>query len=530
LIHRHLAFWLLTLCFEVSSAQISSNVSLVAQLNPDSTSDGRFTGCWGYTSPPGNEYALIGAYEGTYIIDISDSTNVHTVDFVPGTPAEWREIKVVNNFAYVVSQIFAPGNSMQIIDLSYLPDSVHLAATFDSTFSSAHTIEINDDGFDGYIYVNGPVNPPELGGVHILDISNPIHPREIAEYSPTFIHDCIVKGNFLYAMNSPNQTIDVLDISDRTNPKLKAQIPCCANVHSGDATEDGNFIFVTTEITGTPAHVFDVRDLSNINEVANYIGEDSSIVHNAYIRGQCAYVSDNNGGLRVVDLADPTFPVEVGHYDTYTGFNTITHGLFTDYPFFPSGKIIANDREKGLYVFRFNQTKPVRIYCHVEDSDSHLPVFNATVIASQTADTGTTDIFGNFKTSFFEHQFPDITLAIKAEGYDAVTMSRLVNDSDSIHFNVQLRLATNVSAPSDSSLFNIFPTLVHQSISVQNENNSHEIADLQIFNAVGELVKQFSVPENHQSLQLDLSSLTSGIYFAQLSEENQLLTKKIILQ
>ncbi|MFI5135220.1 MAG: hypothetical protein ACHQD9_05170, partial [Chitinophagales bacterium] len=173
MILRLLTFWMLFLCCEISIAQISSNVSLVAQLNPDSTSDGRFTGCWGYVSPSGNEYALIGGYSGTFIIDITDSTHVHTVDFVPGVLAEWREIKVVNNYAYVVSQIFAPGNSMQIIDLSYLPDSVHLAATFDSTFSSAHTIEINDDGYDGYIYVNGPVNPPELGGVHILDIHNP---------------------------------------------------------------------------------------------------------------------------------------------------------------------------------------------------------------------------------------------------------------------------------------------------------------------------------------------------------------------
>ncbi|MFI5135415.1 MAG: choice-of-anchor B family protein, partial [Chitinophagales bacterium] len=403
-------------------------------------------------------------------------------------------------------------------------------ATFDSTFSSAHTIEINDDGYDGYIYVNGPVNPPELGGVHILDIHNPAHPVEVGEYSPTFIHDCIVKGNFLYAMNSPNQTIDVLDISDRTNPKLKAQIACCANVHSGDATEDGKFIFVTTEITRTPAHVFDVEDLSNINEVAQYIGEDSSIVHNAYIKGVCAYVSDNNGGLRVVDLSDPAFPVEVGYYDTYTGFNTLPAGLFTDYPFFPSGKIIANDRQKGLFVFRFNQAKPVRIYCHVEDSDTQLPIFNATVTASQTADTGATDIFGNFKTSFFQYEFPAITLTVKAEGYDPVTLSHLVNNEDSIHLTARLRLATNVTNPSDSALFNIFPTLAHQMISVLNKNRTSAIATLKIFNSLGELVKQFSIPENNQSSEVNLSYLPNGIYFAQLSEENQLLTRKIILQ
>src|SRR5207249_1719569 len=115
-------------------------------------------------------------------------------------------------------------------------------------------------------------------GVHILDISNPFHPIEKSVYSSTFIHDCVVKGNLLYACNTPNQTIDVVDISDRSNPMLIGQIACCANVHSGDLTPDGKFLFATQEIKKTPAHIFNVEDLSNITEVAQYRGEDSAIV------------------------------------------------------------------------------------------------------------------------------------------------------------------------------------------------------------------------------------------------------------
>jgi len=511
--------------------QISNNVSLVAQLKPDTSTIGRYSGCWGYVSNSGNEYAIVGGHYGTFIIDITDSNQVHVSDYVPGTEADWREIKVVNNYAYVVSQIFAPGNSMQIIDLSYLPDSVHLAATFDSTFSSAHTIEINDDGEDGFIYVNGPVNSPELGGVHILNISNPIHPVEVGEYSTTFIHDCIMKGNLLYACNSPNQTIDVLDITDRSKPKLISQIACCNNIHSGDLTPDGKFLLVTTEIVGTPAHIFNVEDPWNTSEVAQYTGEDSTIVHNTYIKGEDAYVANNNGGLRVVDLNDPSFPIEVGYYDTYSGFNSTTHGLFTVYPFFPSGKIIATDREQGLFVFRFDQVKPVRVYCHVQDSITQVPLFNVTVDVSQTAETGSTSIYGDFKTSFLQNEFPAVTLSVKADGYKTATVGRLINsNADSIQLTAQLNLLTNVITPIDSSVLNIFPTLVHQTISVMNENNLKAAATLKFFNTLGELVGEFSIPENNLSASLDISSLPRGMYLAELTEENQSFTKKIILQ
>jgi len=89
---------------------------------------------------------------------------------------------------------------------------------------------------------------------------------------------------------------------------------------------------------------------------------------------------------------------------------------------------------------------------------------------------------------------------------------------------------TNVITPIDSSVLNIFPTLVHQTISVMNENNLKAAATLKFFNTLGELVGEFSIPENNLSASLDISSLPRGMYLAELTEENQSFTKKIILQ
>src|SRR2546423_12372283 len=57
---RNIFFLVLLLICESSHSQISNNVSLVAQLKPDTATIGRYTGCWGYVSPMGNEYAIVG--------------------------------------------------------------------------------------------------------------------------------------------------------------------------------------------------------------------------------------------------------------------------------------------------------------------------------------------------------------------------------------------------------------------------------------------------------------------------------------
>ncbi|MCH8980762.1 hypothetical protein IH922_01945, partial [candidate division KSB1 bacterium] len=68
--------------------------------------------------------------------------------------------------------------------------------------------------------------------------------------------------------------------------------------------------------------------------------------HNAHIKGNHAYISHYESGLRIVDLSDPKNMNEVGFYDT--------RDLWGVFPFLPSGKILISDIEDGLYVVRFD--------------------------------------------------------------------------------------------------------------------------------------------------------------------------------
>jgi hypothetical protein len=83
-----------------------------------------------------------------------------------------------------------------------------------------------------------------------------------------------------------------------------------------------------------------------------------AIPHNLYIKGDQLYVSQYEDGLLVYDISDRLHPRLIAHYDTrpenttYDGF----FGNWGNYPWFPSGNIIASDMQNGLFVLRMGIT------------------------------------------------------------------------------------------------------------------------------------------------------------------------------
>ena len=52
------------------------------------------------------------------------------------------------------------------------------------------------------------------------------------------------------------------------------------------------------------------------------------------------------------------YAVEVAYFDTFPqNDNANFNGLWSNYPFFPSGTVIGSDLEKGLFVWRLGAAK-----------------------------------------------------------------------------------------------------------------------------------------------------------------------------
>lgn len=481
-------FPLITLLFSVfvqffAFAQDRENISLFGQYN---RGEARYSGSWAYVNlETRQEYALLGGKTGTSVYSI-DNQPIRELGFIEGPPSNWREITVLGKYAYITTEGAGPGEGMQIIDLTDLPDSIRLANTYNATFTRGHIIQRDIYSEAPYLYIMGTCGNC---GVNILEVTDPINPKEISTYSPGYyIHDAHVKGDYLYASAFYNGTIDIVDISDKLNPTLVAQIETTGgNTHSAWTTEDDKHLIISLEKDGLPARIWNIEDLSNLYEVATYTGNSASLTHNPYVRGNYTFFSHNTEGLRVVDTKDPCVPVEVGYYDTFDGLSGGFSGLWSACPYFPSGKIIGGNREDGLYVWTFNNARAGRFYAKVVDETTQERLPNATVFIHKMDTTLSPNLNGVYKFGALSGSFK---VEVSAEGYESLVQDIRVEPGDSLAINFQLK-------PTSVGIFDLEPHLPTLSINpnpftdftVIDLGNFEKATYLHVFNAFGQLVR-----------------------------------------
>ncbi len=325
--------------------QGSPNVTLIANVN-DYPAVG-YSSCWGYTAPNGREYALLGVRSGTSIIDITNNSNVVEVAFIPGPTSTWRELKTCQQFAYVVNET---GGGMHIIDLSDLPNSATLAATY-TGFTTAHTLYIDEP--NSMLYAEGTSSAP----VRAISLADPLNPVQVSTFGLE-CHDMYARDNMVYVAEGNSRSIGIFDLNIPSSPVFVArfQIPSAGYVHNVWLSDDGNYVMTTEETTGKTVKIWDIQNLSNVTMVDQYLGP-SNLAHNVLIKGNFAYIAHYADGLRIVDISDPTNIFEAGFYDTHPGTGGF-NGAWGAFPFFPSGKILISDIQSGLWVFSFQAGAP----------------------------------------------------------------------------------------------------------------------------------------------------------------------------
>ena len=457
-----LIIYLFTVILTSTSAQQSLNISLYAQYN---RGEERYSGSWCYTAEDGTEYALLGAFAGTAIYQVMEAGQLEELAYIPGPETNWREITVVDDHAYVVTDVSGTDHSMQVIRLDQLPGQATLVASYNETFTKGHIIQKDIFSNAPYVYVAGTT---ATEGVHIMDISNPSQPVEAGLYDPEYyIHDCHVRGDIMFASAFYEGFLDIVDISDKSSPQLISQVEIPdGKVHSASMTMDGKYLFVAPEQDGLPARIFNIEDFEDVYEVAKYTANPLSLVHNPYILGDFAFISHNTEGLRVVDLVDPTTPVEVGFFDTWLGESGGFKGLWSACPYLPSGKIIGGNREDGLYIWEFEQTYAGRLYGTVLDSVTNFPISNASIVISGNNTTAFTNALGEFKTGNIPGTFEII---FSAEGYE--THSREITFLEQSEETLVIKLSpaiTQNSAIFDNNVIQVFPNPFSDDISLKN--------------------------------------------------------------
>lgn len=354
-----------------------NDYDLVAHLDLSMLSGAGIEGndSWGWTDPSTQkEYALMCTQSETVFIDISDPINPLVIGRLPThtTNSSWRDVKVYQNHAFVVSE--ASNHGMQIFDLTRLRSVTNPPVTFTEDahyngFGNAHNIVINES--TGFAYAVG--TSTFSGGPHFVDIRNPLNPTAAGGYAnSSYSHDAQVVTyngpdtdytNREILIGSNRNQVVIVDVTDKSNPTQIATINY-SNIgytHQGWFTEDMRFFILGDELDernfggNTRSIVFDFEDLDNPQLHFNYSGSTGAIDHNGYVKDNLFFLANYAAGIRIIDISNITngTMTEAGYFDTRPSNNSASfNGAWNVYPYFESGNIIISDINSGLFIVR----------------------------------------------------------------------------------------------------------------------------------------------------------------------------------
>merc|ERR1719412_3099477 len=180
----------------------------------------------------------------------------------------WRDIKVYNNRAYVVSE--ASSHGMQVFDLTRLRGRTSTPSTPDqpdyrmTNFGQSHNIVINEE--TGRAFVVGARSLCS-GGLVIIDISNPEPVFEGCFSADGYTHDaeCVIyrgpdaayQGKEI-CFNYNEDTLTIVDVTDAAAPTQISRLGYESSVytHQGWLDKDQAFAYMNDEL--------DEGDMANV--------------------------------------------------------------------------------------------------------------------------------------------------------------------------------------------------------------------------------------------------------------------------
>ena len=322
----------------------------------------------------GESYLLVGCENGTALFKMMpDGTPVYMGKMATTTVSSlWRDIKVVHEHAYVVSE--APLHGTQILDLTALrvweptmgaqewsPDAIlpgpsvaHNAVSFEE---ESMLILVGSDWFGG--------------GAAIFDVQNPEAPQLLGGASEWgYIHDAQA---VIY--NGPDQAYVGRSVVFAAGP---------SGFHILDITDPGDVTLIGSSSYDTPHyghqvwvpethdHAFFGDELDELNEggptrtvVFDLTDLDAPVVaelfeasveatdHNQYNHGEWLFQSNYASGLRMLSDAWPNAPTlsEQGHFDPLDDANAPGFVGAWSHVILPQLGVLAfTSIEQGLWV------------------------------------------------------------------------------------------------------------------------------------------------------------------------------------
>ncbi|MBU3659121.1 MAG: choice-of-anchor B family protein [Flavobacteriales bacterium] len=355
-------------------SQYQKNVELLDHWFSDTiitnSSQVRYSSCWAFEQE-GKEYGVIGSTEGSHFFELTAENKFRFIDFVQGrfvsAQAITREFK--NFGTYLYASCDEGPSSLQIIDLSYLPDSVQLVADYrNELFGKVHNLFVDEKNKLLYATLVTPVvNNTESSMVplRVFSLESPVAPTLLWEGPSDIseVHDLFVRDN-LAILNCGFNGIRVYDFTNPSAPVYLNNLTIYQQQgynHQGWLAPNNETYVFADETAGLKIKKANLNSDFSI-QIQHYFGTENEpydkTPHNIQCTNEFAFVAYYNDGLRIYDLRyNP--PKEIAAYDTYldddltNGFSM--WGAWGVHALLPSGRILVSDRNNGFFLFDFDR-------------------------------------------------------------------------------------------------------------------------------------------------------------------------------
>jgi hypothetical protein len=296
---------------------------------------------------PNGRVAYLGTLMGgdrVYALDISNPANPTVVDSIVINARTINDIMTTPDGNYLVLTREGADDRRNGIVIADIRDPLHPKALSEFTegvTAGVHSAFVHkQEKYGTHVYLTNDAT----GALHIVDITDPARPREVAQWKPkqtaagTTLHDVDVQNGLLYG-SWWNDGLVILDVGNGmkggtpSKPVVVSQFKYdLDSLYKRVELEGGpgfirgthtawrhkNYVFIADEVFGNAAaqtlfswqpsraygrlHVIDVSDIERPRAVAWYEPEYGG-VHNVWVAGDTLYLGAYNAGFKAFDIS-----------------------------------------------------------------------------------------------------------------------------------------------------------------------------------------------------------------------------------
>ena len=337
-------------------------------------------------------YAYVALTDGVAIIDISDPSFPNVITTFPVNNLI-QNLKAIDNYVLID---FMDG-LLLVINVSD-PLDPQQVAQIDRDGACKYGLWHSDIDIQNEQLVWTFTDFSRSGGLGVLDIGNPSHPRVVGIEKIGCFQDIAIQGNHaIIAVGGAG--LSIIDFTDYCNMKRVARMETRANITrivTSDhraylALDDSGFVIVDISNPAIPEIVGEFHTEWRIEDMA---------ISNEYL-----YLATNKNGLQILDISNPTIPLNIGSY-TFGESPIQEVEVYGEFAFLAVKKnglhvIDINEPANPKLVSKYNGSDGQYNVLGIEEGRAYVAPDRAGVIAIDIVNPANLKALGDFTDLFF---------------------------------------------------------------------------------------------------------------------------------